>query len=222
MTKLKEQLSLRGEDLTWSPPSGKIIEGTTALVEPQSKTVGQDRAVKAILRGLSMKSKGYNIFVAGTNGTGRTATVKQLLEDFNVGGQIPPDFCYVNNFKNPDQPRLIQLVAGRGTAFKQQMTDLISSLKKKIPAIFESEEFQTARNEIVNRHMGAQKALFKNFESKVSTENFMMVQVQVGPFTRPDLAPVVVFHDPLGERETQAPPSRLRRIAGGEDLPALR
>jgi hypothetical protein len=37
------------------------------------------------------------------------------------------------------------------------MADLMGSLKKKIPAIFESEEFQSARNEIINRHMGAQK-----------------------------------------------------------------
>ena len=139
-----------------------------------------------------MKSHGYNIFVSGTNGTGRSATVKKLLDEFNVGGPIPPDICYVNNFKDSDQPRLIVLDAGNGKLFKQQMTDLMNSLKKKIPAIFESEEFQSARNEIVNRHMGAQKALFKNFENKVQSENFMMVQVQVGPFTRPDLAPVIV------------------------------
>ncbi len=139
-----------------------------------------------------MKSHGYNIFVSGTNGTGRTATLKKLLEEFNVGGPVPDDLCYVNNFKDSDHPRLIVLPAGQGTAFRDQVTELINSLKKKIPAIFESEEFQTARNEIVNRHMGAQKALFKNFENKVTSQNFMMVQVQVGPFTRPDLAPVVV------------------------------
>ena len=67
-------------------------------------------------------------------------------------------------------------------SFRQRIDDLIGSLKKKIPAVFESEEFQAARNEIINRHMGAQKALFKNFENKVTAENFMMVQVQVGPF----------------------------------------
>lgn len=192
MTDLREKLKVPWEDLTWRPPTGKIIEGTTAAIEPQERIIGQDRAVKAIRRGLAIKSKGYNIFVAGANGTGRTATVKKLLDEVNVGGPIPPDICYVNNFKSPDQPRLVMLQAGKGAHFKQQMVDLISSLQKKIPAIFESEEFQAARNEIVNRHMGSQKALFKNFEQKVQAESFMMVQVQVGPFTRPDLAPIVV------------------------------
>jgi len=192
MSNLKEEMHLGWEDLTWSAPQEGLIKGTTASIEPQEEIIGQDRAVKAIRLGLAMKSRGYNIYVAGTNGTGRLVTVKKLLEEFNVGGPIPEDLCYVNNFKNPDQPRLLILEAGKGTVFKQQMTDLIEALKKKIPAIFESEEFQGARNEIINRHMGAQKALFRNFENKVTSENFMMVQVQVGPYTRPELAPVVV------------------------------
>ena len=192
MTNLRQELRLPWEELTWSGPPEGIIKNTTADIEPQEEIIGQDRAVKALRRGLAMKGSGYNIFVAGNNGTGRTDTVLKLLEEFNVGGSIPNDLCYVNNFKNPDQPRLVSLAAGNGTVLKQHMGDLIGSLKKKIPAIFESEEFQSARNEIINRHMGAQKALFKNFENKVTTENFMMVQVQVGPFTRPDLAAVIV------------------------------
>ncbi len=192
MSDLKQELRLKWEDLTWTLPSEGIISGTTAEIEPQEEIIGQERAVKAIRLGLVMKNYGYNVYVAGTNGTGRTATVLKLLEEFNVEGPIPPDLCYVNNFKDPDQPRLLAFEAGQGRSFKQRIDDLIGSLKKKVPAVFESEEFQAARNEIINRHMGAQKALFKNFENKVSSENFMMVQVQVGPFTRPDLAPIVV------------------------------
>lgn len=192
MNNLREELQLSVDDLTWNPTEDGILNRTTEGIEPQEDIFGQDRAVKAIARGLAMKNHSYNIYVAGYNGTGRTGTVKKLLDEFNVDGDIPDDLCYVNNFKNTDQPRLISLKAGKGSEFKQRMNDLVSLLKKKIPAIFESEEFQAARNEIVNRHMGAQKALFKNFENKVSSESFMMVQVQVGPFTRPDLAPVVV------------------------------
>lgn len=192
MSDLKEKLRLSWEDLAWIGPPEGLISGTTSSEEAAEEIVGQDRAVKAINRGLAMKSHGYNIFVSGTNGTGRTATVKKLLEEFNVGGPVPDDLCYVNNFKDPDNPRLIVLSSGQGATFRDQVNDLINSLKTKIPAIFESEEFQTARNEIVTTHMGAQKALFKNFENKVSAQNFMMVQMQVGPFTRPDLAPVVV------------------------------
>lgn len=192
MTDLKEKLRLSVEDLTWNPQIQGLTDRPATDFPPRKEIIGQDRAVKAIKRGLAMKSHGYNIFVVGINGTGRTETVLSLLDEFNVDGAIPPDLCYVNNFKTPDQPRLLTLEAGQGQVLKRLMNDIIASLKKKIPAIFESEEFQAARNEIVNQHMGSQKALFKNFEAKVSAENFMMVQVQVGPFTRPDLAPVIV------------------------------
>lgn len=192
MSDLKEKLRLPWEDLTWITPTEAMMEGTTADIEPQEEIIGQDRAVKAIRLGLAMKSHGYNTYVAGINGTGRTVTVRKLLDEFNVSGPVPDDLCYVNNFKNNDQPRLLRFPAGQGILFRQQMADLVGTLKKKVPAVFESEEFQAARNEIINRHMGSQKALFKNFENKVSSENFMMIQVQVGPFTRPDLAPVVV------------------------------
>ncbi len=192
MTDLRQKLRLPAEQLTWSLPNPGLIPETTRDIEPQQNIIGQDRAVKAIKRGLKLKSIGYNIFVTGVNGTGRTPTVEKLLEEYNVDGPIPNDLCYVHNFKYTDQPRLLSFPAGQGSVFRQRMNDLISSLKKKIPAVFESEEFQASRNEIVNRHMGSQKALFKNFETKVGAENFMMVQVQMGPFTRPDLAPVIV------------------------------
>jgi ATP-dependent Lon protease len=192
MSNLRETLRVPVEELTWTQSLAEIVGESTVSVDPQEGIIGQSRAVKAIRLGLAMKSPGYNIFVAGINGTGRKATAEKLIEEMNVSGPVPDDICYVNNFKDPDQPRLVMLSAGQGVQFKKQMADLIEAVKKKIPAVFESEEFQSARNEIVNQHMGKQKALFKNFESKVTAENFMLVQVQIGPFTRPDLAPVIV------------------------------
>jgi len=41
--------------------------------------IGQERALKAIQTGLDIKSMGYNIFITGIVGTGRTTTVKKLL-----------------------------------------------------------------------------------------------------------------------------------------------
>ncbi|MEW6347937.1 MAG: ATP-binding protein [Thermodesulfobacteriota bacterium] len=192
MTDLKENLRVPIEELTRNVLLDGIMHEHTGDITPQQEIIGQERAIKAMRLGLGMKSFGYNIFVSGVNGTGRRAAIERLLEEFNVSGPIPEDLCYANNFKNPDQPMLLMLGAGHGRVLKQQMKDFSDSIKKKIPAIFESEEFQAARNEIVNRRMGRQRALFKNLENLVSRENFMMVQVQVGPFTKPDLAPVVV------------------------------
>ena len=66
--------------------------------------IGQERALKAIQTGLDIKSLGYNIFITGMVGTGRTTTIKQLLERLEKDEKTPDDILYVNNFKYPDEP----------------------------------------------------------------------------------------------------------------------
>lgn len=43
----------------------------TSEIKPSYKLVGQDRALKALDFGLSMRYFGYNIFVSGNDGIGR-------------------------------------------------------------------------------------------------------------------------------------------------------
>ena len=138
-----------------------------------------------------MESLGYNIFIVGLVGTGRTTTIKCLLEEIDKTGRIPDDLCFVNNFKDSDQPKCITLPAGKGKVFKKDMEDLIESLKKAIPQVFESEDYQKQRRGVVDKHREREKAMIKEFEAKAKKEGFTVVQVQVGPFTRPDIVPVV-------------------------------
>ena len=158
MSDLKEQLELKPQDLTWATPPEGLISGTTASIEAPEDIVGQDRAIKAIKRGLAMEGHGYNIFVSGTNGQRLHRTLKKLYENSMSADPVPDDLCYVNNFKDSDHPRLIVLPAGQGTAFRDQGRELIISLKKRSRLSLKVKSFKTARNEIVNRHMGAQKA----------------------------------------------------------------
>ena len=82
------------------------------------------------------------------------------------------------------------------------MEDFIDSLKKAIPQIFESEEYQKQRRELVDKHREREKAMVKEFEAKAKKEGFTVVQVQVGPFTRPDIVPVVAANPvPLDQLE---------------------
>ena len=154
---------------------------TTEEIQPCTEIIGQERALKAIRLGLEMESLGYNIFIVGLVGTGRNTTIKCLLEEIDKAGKIPDDLCYVNNFKDPDQPRCICLPAGKGKVFKKDMEDLIESLKKKVPLVFESEEYQKQRRELVEKHREREKGMVKEFEARAKKEGFAVVQVQVGP-----------------------------------------
>ena len=179
------------EKLRWRCPPESLPFETTNEVQPCLGIIGQDRALSAIRLGLEVDSIGYNIFVVGLVGTGRNTAIKCVLEEIDKAGKIPDDLCYVNNFKDPDQPKCICLPAGQGKVFKKDMDDLIDSLKKQVPLIFESEEYQKTRRELVEKHRERERGLVKDFEAKAKKEGFAVVQVQMGPFTRPDVVPMV-------------------------------
>ncbi len=152
--------------------------------------IGQERAVKSAQIGLEIESPGYNIYAAGLTGTGKTSTIKSLLDQLDLEKKIPDDICYVNNFRDPDMPKVIMLPAGMGVNFQKDMNEMIMHLEKQIPHIFGSEDFKKASEHIVSSHMAKQKEMVKEFNEKIQKENFQLVQYQVGPYTRQDIAPL--------------------------------
>jgi lon-related putative ATP-dependent protease len=179
------------EKLRWRCPVDKLNLKTTDDVEPCDWIIGQDRAVKAIKLGLDIRGVGYNIFVAGFVGTGRMTTIKLLMEKLEKTRKVPDDQCYVNNFKNPDVPRVINLPPGQGRLFRKDMDDLLVSLKKNIPSVFESETYKEKRKELVKESEDGQKAILEEFDKQVKKEDFALVQIQMGPYVKPDIQPVI-------------------------------
>ena len=179
------------EKLRWRCPVEKLDLKTSDDVEPCDWIIGQDRAVKAIKLGLDIKSIGYNIFVAGFVGTGRMTAIKHLLEKLEKPGSVPDDKCYVNSFRNPDMPRVISLPAGQGKLFRKDMEDLVLSLKRNIPTVFESEAYKNKRKELIRESEEGQKAILEEFDKQVKKEGFALVQIQMGPYVKPDVQPVI-------------------------------
>ncbi len=176
---------------------------TTDDLQPCEGIIGQDRAIKAIRLGLDIDSLGYNIFITGYVGTGRNTTIKGLLEEISVTKETPQDKCYVNNFRDRDVPRKITLPAGRGREFKKDMSEFIKSLQRNIPLILESESYQTQTKNIIERNREREQILIKEFEKKANGMNFTMVQLQMGPYTKPDIMPLVKGNPaPMDQLET--------------------
>jgi len=178
------------EKLRWRCEPDSFEFKTTEECEYSEGIIGQERAVKALRMGLTIKSPGYNIYVAGKTGTGRTSTIRRVLKKLDLEKKIPDDICYVNNFKNPDMPRVITLPAGMGQKFSQEMDDLVSNLTKQIPLIFESDQFKKTSEEVMESFRTKQKEMVRNFNDRIVKEGFQLVQFQVGPFTRQDVVPV--------------------------------
>jgi len=177
--------------LKWSCDLEKIPFSTTDECKPCEGIIGQERALRAIQTGLEIKSLGYNIFITGMVGTGRTTTIKQLLEKMEKGEITPDDLLYVNNFKNPDEPTLVTLPAGKGKLFKAAIESLIEMLKTNIPEMLKSKYYSEKRDSIIESQQKKQKEILKSFEKEVAKEGFSVIQVQMGLFVKPDLVPMI-------------------------------
>ncbi|MBN2200013.1 MAG: AAA family ATPase [Candidatus Aminicenantes bacterium] len=182
---------LSPDKLRWECDPTKISFSSTDELDPCDEIIGQERALRALKTGLDIKSLGYNIFISGMVGTGRTTTIKQLLEKMQKSGRVPDDILYVNNFKNPDEPRLIILPAGKGRMFEAAMERLIETLKTDIPNLLKSAQYTESRDQAVEAQQVKQRAMLKTFEEEVSREGFSVIQVQMGLFVKPDLVPVI-------------------------------
>ncbi len=189
--KLKQvpELSAKALDyrVNFQPPGVK----TSDDVSPCAGVIGQDRAIEALKTGLNVKSEGYNIYVAGLSGTGRTATIKHLLEGLEREKPDLHDVCYVNNFKNEDYPRVLMFKAGDGRRFTKDMGYLIDSVRKAVPKIFMTEDYKDRRSRIVREFEGRQKELVRAFEEKLTKAGFVMVQVQTGLGIRSEIQPMI-------------------------------
>ncbi|MEW6051719.1 MAG: ATP-binding protein [Candidatus Zixiibacteriota bacterium] len=173
--------------VSYRPPNAKSSND----VPPCDEILGQGRALNAIKLGLNVRTKGYNIFVTGMGGTGRTTTIKHLLEQLDHQKPELFDVCYVNNFKNDDNPRALVFGAGEGRRFKKDMEYLISSIRKVVPKIFLSEEYKDRSNRLMREYDTRQKELISEFEEKLNTAGFVMVQIQAGLGVRNEIQPLV-------------------------------
>src|SRR3990172_4792880 len=177
--------------LRWRCDPKSLKVKSSMEIKPSRDIIGQERALRALRVGLAMNHFGYNIFVTGLSGTGRTTTIKRLLHEFeSVHGELR-DHCYVYNFKHPDMPLAITLPAGQGRGLKEDMANLLRELIRDIPALYESQRFQQARKDVVSHFQERQRSVLLDFEKRVKEKGFELVQVQVGNIMRPDIVPVV-------------------------------
>lgn len=139
-----DKYKVKIEDLKPKNVLNDIEFNTTKDISPIKDIIGQDRAVQAIKFGLKMNQKGYNIYVAGTSGVGRTSYTHALIKDHakeNPNKNLK-DWVYVNNFKNSNEPTALCFDAGQGKVFKKDIEDIINKLKDEIPKIFNSKEYE--------------------------------------------------------------------------------
>ena len=138
-----DKYKVKVEDLKFNCSLDDIDFKTTEDIQQSVGIIGQERAVSSIEFGLKMKHKGYNIYISGVSGIGKTNYAKYLINKNIKFNNNLKDWVYVNNFKNSNEPISLSFNAGVGKLFKNDIDDIIQKIQVEIPKVFESKEYES-------------------------------------------------------------------------------
>lgn len=153
---------------------------TTDELEPLEKLIGQERAIEAIRLAAGMRHRRFNLFVHGPEGSGRHSAVAHLLDEAAALRSVPADWVYVHNFDAPDQPRALKLPHGAGPKLRKAMAGLIDDLAQGIPALFESEEYQSRRAAIEEEFGGRNETAFSGLAQRARERGIAILRTPMG------------------------------------------
>jgi lon-related putative ATP-dependent protease len=153
---------------------------TTAELAPIDGLVGQQRALNALGLGTRIRTPGFNLFVIGSAGARMQQAVEAVLRAAPAPEARPDDWVYVNNFAEPYKPAAIRLPAGRAAVFRDAMQHLIDDLKISLPAVFESEEYQSRRGAIDQAFQTKQGEAFSELRDKAAQKNIVILRTPMG------------------------------------------
>ena len=153
---------------------------TTAELQPIDGLVGQARAREAIRFGTQIGKAGFNLFVIGPKGARMQDAVKAVLAEEARGKPSPSDWVYVNNFTDAERPIAIELPAGQARIFHNAMHKLIDDLKSALPAVFQSEDYQTRQGAIDESFQKKQGEAFSALHDKAAEKDIVFLRMPVG------------------------------------------
>jgi len=180
-----DKFRLKPEELT-SPCNVKDFTfETTSDLTPLKGIIGQERAVEALNFGLRMKKKGYNIYIAGLSGTGRSSYSNSITERLAEEMPKPNDWVYVYNFNNADRPKALCMEPGLGIQFKKDIESMIELLQKEIPVVFGGTEYETKRNEVFREFQKKNQDLILKLNEVAKKHSFMFKESEHGLVTIP-------------------------------------
>ncbi len=147
--------------------------------------VGQERAIRAMQFGLGIREKGFNIYVSGMPGTGRTTAVRRYLEEIAVTQPVPDDWCYVNNFSDAYHPNALRLPAGRALELQKSMENLTRVVFQELRNVFESEEYATHKEETLNKFQQRKQEILEKVNQEATEAGFVLQPTPMGVATVP-------------------------------------
>ena len=182
---MKKENELNYKSLKKVCDPNKLPFETTEELEGISTGIGQDRGIKALEFGLNVDVKGYNLYLEGPSGVGKTMYTKKYLDTISKKKKVPSDWCYVYNFENPNEPIAISLQPGQGKLFKELMDQFIKDIKNDINNTFSNEDFEKEKNLIKQEFEQKRSNLLEKLNKESAKYGFEVKTAQNGIYMMP-------------------------------------
>ncbi|MBS0285805.1 MAG: AAA family ATPase [Proteobacteria bacterium] len=153
---------------------------TTAQITDFVEYIGQTRALEALAFGINMRTKSYHLFASAPSGLGKHYFIRHYLDKVAFKEPAPSDWCYVNNFKDPQLPIALEFPPGEGDVFKQNMKNFIEQLQSAIPAMFASKEYRTIIEKIELKYKNKEERLMKKIENDAKATDLTIIRYSGG------------------------------------------
>lgn len=173
-TELRNDLNL--EDLKFNK---------TTEIEAFNGIIGQERALNAITSAMQIPQKGFNLYVCGNVGIGKTSYVLSILNQLSKSQPVPNDWCYIHNFENPNEPIAISLEPGIGSDFKLDMNRFVSKLLDRLSKDLCGEMYEKEKKSITDRYSSAKEKLMKDFDKSAFEQGFKVKNTENGIYFSP-------------------------------------
>lgn len=176
---------LQTDQLRKTVDLSKFRFNSTKDIKPLISVIGQERAVSAVSFALEINDSGYNVFVTGSYGTGRTTIITDLLNNAAIKKTVPVDWIFVYNFQNPDEPLCIKTPPGQAQKLKKDMQRLINNVTTDIQKTFESKTYLARKTEITESYDLRKQDLYNSLDDEAKNLNIQIKSSNMGFVTIP-------------------------------------
>lgn len=204
--KTEQDLRVAADRLRWVCGPESLRFETTAELPPERSLVGQERAVRALDFGLSIRQPQFHVFVVGPAGTGRTTYTETKVREVAARDETPPDWCYVYNFRSPSEPVALRLPAGEGRRFAAAISVLVADVRAAIRKVLASEQFDALRRQTLEGLEAEATQIWQQLEVFARQKGFVVQRGPMGITT----APLGGAGQPMGQEEFEKLPGMAR------------
>ncbi len=172
---------------------------TTEELDTNYKGIGQQRGIDSLEFGLTVDTKGYNVYLEGPSGSGKTTYTKNYLDKLSKTKKTPSDWCYIYNFENPNEPVAVSLPAGEGNNFKIAMEKFIKEIRTDIKNTFKNEDFEKEKTVITQKYQEKRVKLLEDLNKRSEKYGFQVKSADNGIYMMPIVDGKVIKEEEFNE-----------------------